>query len=123
MAQGLGHAVPVDERLCELLVAEQVIEKDATVEQATSWLEHHIKAEEGRETCLLLQAWSDEHGHAPKRDKRPITIQVQAPEKHEAKGEGKHEKHDGKAVKTAVKGRTKPEAATKKTKSKPRSGS
>ena len=125
LVQGLGHAVPVDERLCELLVGEQVIDAGTPVEQATSWLEHHIKAEEGLDTCLLFQAWSDEHGHAPKRDKRPITVQTQPHvAKADAKAEAKAEKQDGKAAKAnTAKSRTKAEPAAKKTKSKPRSGS
>lgn len=116
VVQGLGHAIPVDERLCSLLVQEQVLEPGTPVEQATSWLEHHIKAEEGRDIALLFQAWSDEHGHAPKRDKRPVTIQTQPPPAPEPKA-------DPKAAKPTAKPRTKPEPAAKKSKSKPRSGS
>jgi len=121
---GLGHAVPVDERLLDLLVAEHVLDEKMTVEQGASWLEHHIKAEESLEVYLLLQAWSDEHGHAPKRDKRPITLQTQAPPevKHEAKAESKDSK-DAKPAKAASKVRAKPEPVAKKTKTKPRSGS
>ncbi len=115
LVQGLGHAIPADERLCTLLSGEQVLEPGTPVEQATSWLEHHIKAEEGREAALLLQAWSDEHGHPPKRDKRPVTIQTQAPTQAEPKAEAKPLK--------AAKPRTKAEPAAKKAKSKPRSGS
>ena len=116
LMQGLGHAIPVDERLCALLVQEQVLEPGTPVEQATSWLEHHIKAEEGRDVALLFQAWSDEHGHPPKRDKRPITIQTQPPVTQEPKPEPKSSKGSSKS-------RTKPEPASKKSKSKPRSGS
>jgi endonuclease III len=114
LMQGLGHAIPVDERLCALLTDEQVLEAGMPAEQATSWLEHHIKAEEGRDAALVLQAWSDEHGHPPKRDKRPVTIQTQAPVPAEPKAEPKPK---------AAKARTKAEPAAKKPKSKPRSGS
>jgi endonuclease III len=120
---GLGHAIPVDERLLDLLVEEGVLDAKMSVEQGASWLEHHVKAEESLEVHLLLQAWSDEQGHAPKRDKRPITLQTQAPEaRHESRAEPRDSK-DVKPSKTAGKGRTKPEPAAKKTKSKPRSGS
>ena len=121
VVSGLGHAVPVDERLLSLLTDEQIIADDASVEQAASWLEHHVKAEESLDVHLLFQAWSDEHGHAPKRDKRPITLQTQPTElKHEPKPDPKDGK-EGKPAKPAAKGRTTPEAAAKKGKAKPRS--
>lgn len=127
ITQGLGHAVPLDERLMTLLVGEQVLDADMSVEQATSWLEHHIKAEESLDVHLLFQEWSDEHGHPPRRDKRPITLQMQSHLSHDKadkpeKADGK-DKGDAKPAKPAAKGRTKPEPAAKKTKSKPRSGS
>jgi hypothetical protein len=68
----IGHAVPTDERLVELLVQEQILEPGTTVAAGTGWLERHVHAEEGIESHLLLQAWSDEHGHPPKREKRLV---------------------------------------------------
>ncbi len=55
-----GHAVPVDERLVALLVAEGVVESGATAESAASWLDRHVRAPEALPTHLLLQLWSDE---------------------------------------------------------------
>ncbi|CAG0948720.1 hypothetical protein PHYC_00052 [Phycisphaerales bacterium] len=66
-----GHGLPCDERLRDLLAGEGVIDPAATPEAAASWLEHHIRAEDAVETHLLLQTWSDEEGHPPKREKRP----------------------------------------------------
>ena len=68
----IGHAVPVDERLCELLIGEGVLEAGTTLDTAAGWLDRHVRAEDALETYLLLQAWSDEHGHPPKREKRPV---------------------------------------------------
>jgi len=55
-----GHAVPVDERLLALLIGEGIAEAGATVEAAASWMDRHVRAPEGMQTHLLLQAWSDE---------------------------------------------------------------
>lgn len=66
-----GHGIPCDERLRDLLAAEGIVEQSTTPENAASWLEHHVRAEDALETHLLLQAWSDEEGHPPKRERRP----------------------------------------------------
>ncbi len=114
LLQGLGHAIPVDERLRDLLVQEQVLEEGTTAEAAASWLEHHIKAEEALSAALLLQAWSDEHGHPPRRDKRPIVVTPERPPAAAA---------EAKSPKAGAKAKVKSESAAKKSKAKPRSGS
>jgi len=68
-----GHAIPCDSRLVELLADEGAIDKDMTdPADAGSWLERQIRAADAQEAGLLLQAWSDEKGSAPKREKRPL---------------------------------------------------
>ncbi|MDX2117915.1 MAG: hypothetical protein SFY96_07020 [Planctomycetota bacterium] len=68
-----GHAIPCDSRLVELLADEGAIDKDMTdPAEVGSWLERQIRAADAQETALLLQAWSDEKGSAPKREKRPL---------------------------------------------------
>lgn len=57
-----GHAVPVDDRLLELLRDEGVVEPDATLEEVVGFLERHIKADDALQTHLALQAWADEEG-------------------------------------------------------------
>lgn len=66
-----GHAVPVDQRLADLLAAEDVLSEEVTdAETAATWLERQIKAGEGVQAHLLFQAWSDEEGSTPRRDRR-----------------------------------------------------
>jgi len=67
-----GHAVPCDSRLADLLADEGVIDPKMTdPAEVGAWLERQIRAAESLEGGLLLQAWSDEKGSAPKREKRP----------------------------------------------------
>lgn len=69
---GLGqHAMPCDERLHDLLVAEGAIEKDVSPDGAGAWLERQTKAGEGVATHALLQRYSDEHGTSAARKPKP----------------------------------------------------
>jgi hypothetical protein len=112
LVAGIGHAIPADERLCDLLMQEQVLEAGTSPAAGASWLERHIRAEEALDTHLVLQAWSDEHGHPPRRDRRAV------------QGEPRTAPAAEKKPLRPVKPRTstKPEAA-RKSKSKPRTGS
>lgn len=68
-----GHAVPCDSRLADLLADEGVVDAKTTdPAEIGAWLERQIRAAESLEGGLLLQAWSDEKGSAPKREKRPV---------------------------------------------------
>jgi hypothetical protein len=78
LLENIGHAVPVDERLCELLVHEQVLEPGTTPEAASGWMDRHVRAEDALETYLLLQTWSDEQGHPPKRERRAVLAETRA---------------------------------------------
>src|SRR5438132_833778 len=53
-----GHAVPIDERLCGLLGAEEAIQSGATADEASSWLEHQLHAGEAGPAYALLEAWA-----------------------------------------------------------------
>jgi hypothetical protein len=66
-----GHAVPVDDRLRDLLAGEGAVPRTMRVEEAGSWIEHHVKAEDALGTHLLLQAWSDEAGRPPRQERQP----------------------------------------------------
>lgn len=55
-----AHAVPVDARLLELLVAAKVVDPEMTPESAGAWLERTIPAGEALAAHALLQAWSDD---------------------------------------------------------------
>ena len=54
-----GHAVPVDEKLVELLEAKEVVESGTPVADVESLLMRQIKADEALETHLAMQAWAD----------------------------------------------------------------
>ncbi len=54
-----GHGVPVDERLRDLLVSEEIVEAHASVDTTTGWLERQVRSADAGPTAMLLQAWSD----------------------------------------------------------------
>lgn len=66
-----GHATPVDDRLLSRLTGEHVVEADATIEKASSMLERSIKAAQGVEAHLLLQAWSEDAPHVAESARSP----------------------------------------------------
>ncbi len=55
-----GHAIPVDERLLERLVGSGVFEEGVDAAKAASSLERAIKATDGVDAHLTLQAWCDD---------------------------------------------------------------
>ncbi len=65
------HAIPVDERLRDLLAEEGVVDQASDVGGATSFLERNIHADESLATAAALQEWSDEHGQPPKKERKP----------------------------------------------------
>lgn len=87
-----GHAIPVDQRIADLLAEEAVLSDDVTdAETAASWLERHVRAGEAAHAQTILQAWSDDEGAMPKRDRRadapdfsppeiPPPVQIEEPE-------------------------------------------
>jgi len=68
-----GHAMPVDDRLAELLKHEGAADWEATPDEIGGWLERQVKAAEGVETHLALQAWADSGKPFTKGVKRPDT--------------------------------------------------
>lgn len=104
-----GHALPVDERLRDLLADEGVLEEGTSPAAASSWLERHIEHGEVLRAYSLFQAWSDEAGHPPKRDRKAPSAELL---------------EAGEPVKSARTPRPKSESAAKRgSKSKSRSGS
>ena len=51
-----GHGIPVDDHLAELLRSKGVVAPDATVEEITTFLEHHTKVDQAQQAHLVLQA-------------------------------------------------------------------
>lgn len=69
-----GHAVPCDERLRDLLAEAGVMDADTSAGMAGSWLERHVDHTDALKAHAVLQAWSDEHGHPPRREKKTIVM-------------------------------------------------
>ncbi len=53
------HAIPVDEQLRQMLIEEGAADESADVEELSSWLARQIKASDGIDAHLALQAWVD----------------------------------------------------------------
>lgn len=76
-----GHAIPVDQRIADLLAAEAVLGDDVTdADSAASWLERQIRAGEATSVAIVLQAWSDDEGAAPRRERRADIPDFSPPE-------------------------------------------
>ena len=54
-----GHAIPVDDRLADLLRHEQVVAPDADVADITGFLERHIRADNATQSYAALKTWAD----------------------------------------------------------------
>lgn len=65
-----GHAMPVDEKLVELLAEQGIAKADAPCGEVESFLLRHIKATDALESHLLLQAWADDQNAPGKRKSR-----------------------------------------------------
>lgn len=100
------HAVPVDERLRDLLAAEGVLDEANDVNSATSFLERNIHAEETLQAAASLQAWSDDEGQPPKREKRAPAPTVEIPVKPAPKKAEPKPAKPATAKKTKAKGKT-----------------
>lgn len=55
-----GHAMPVDEKLVELLADQGIVDAETPCDEVESFLLRQIKATEALESHLLLQAWADD---------------------------------------------------------------
>lgn len=60
-----GHAVPVDQRLLDRLIAGGIVEADYDCQRVGGVLERHVKADEARQAHLLLLAWCDDPASEP----------------------------------------------------------
>ncbi len=64
-----GHAIPVDDNLRKRLVDDSVVEPYATLEEIQSFIEHHVKSDQGIATHQLLRAYVE----------KPIKVQIPGP--------------------------------------------
>jgi endonuclease III len=75
-----GHAIPVDNRLAQLLAENGLVDPEAAPETVSSFLEHHVKAGEALDTFLRLQAWTEEKLEGKKaRDDAPEKSKGKSP--------------------------------------------
>lgn len=56
-----GHAVPLEPRTVEALVAASVLEEGTDLARAVGQIERIVKASESQEVTLLFQAWTDDN--------------------------------------------------------------
>ncbi len=70
-----AHAIPVDDKLADLLKAEGVVDPDATIEEIERFLERQVKAGDGVDVHLRLQSWVEagsKRVHAAKSSKKKV---------------------------------------------------
>ncbi|MEM9882877.1 MAG: hypothetical protein AAF800_08165 [Planctomycetota bacterium] len=77
-----GHAMPVDERLCERLIDEGCLDEGTTPANAESYLARLVKAGDALEAHLALQAWADQ---PPRPRKKPAPSKKKTTKKKTAK--------------------------------------
>jgi hypothetical protein len=111
-----AHAVPLDERLRDLLADEGVVESEMSVDDAASWLSRQIKSEECTATCTLLRAWADEDAPEPRKTKAASAAPAKAesPAEEPRKGKSKGESRSESRSESKSEDKTKRRAATRK---------
>ena len=62
-----GHALPIDQKLVDLLVQQEILQEGTTPAHAESELLRQVRAAEALHTHMLLQAWADEAAGGKKR--------------------------------------------------------
>ena len=55
-----GHAIPLDHRLFDMLMGEQVIDPALSLEEAERWLERQIRASDAEQIVLVLESWRED---------------------------------------------------------------
>jgi endonuclease III len=55
-----GHAMPVDDKLCSLLIAEGCLDPGTTPQEAESYLQRQIKAGDAMAAHCAMQEWADQ---------------------------------------------------------------
>ena len=76
-----GHAMPVDDKLCALLIDEKCLGQGTTPADAESHLSRQVKAGDALEAHLALQAWAD-------KKSIPDHADLESPTTHEPGSEG-----------------------------------
>lgn len=53
------HAIPIDDRMAEMLAIEGVVDEDATAEDIAHFVERQVKAGDGIKIHAAMRAWAD----------------------------------------------------------------
>jgi hypothetical protein len=56
-----GHAVPIDDKILDMLIDEEVLEEETNLEDAQRFVEHNVKAEDSYTVYSILREASREH--------------------------------------------------------------
>lgn len=112
-----GHAVPIDDHLCERLRGDGVIHPDATLEEAQAFLEHQIRADDAVEAFYLLRAYVERPIKVSLGVKKAKTTKKKTAKKTTKKSSAKKTTKKKTAKKTTKK-TTKKKSTKRKTKAK-----
>lgn len=56
-----GHAIPIDDHMLILLKEQDAVDPEATMEEASAFIERQVKAGDGHQVHVALKAWADQH--------------------------------------------------------------
>jgi hypothetical protein len=94
-----SHAIPLEERVFAKLIKAEVFEPDSPIEKAVGSIERHVKATDGLQTYLLLQAWSEDNAS----DGSEFAGSAAKPKKKAASGKSTASKANGSRKKKSAK--------------------
>ncbi|MFP4145616.1 MAG: hypothetical protein ACLFV3_10780 [Phycisphaeraceae bacterium] len=113
-----GHALPVDAKLAKRLADEGVVEPDSLPGQAEGQLLKMVKADDARDTWLLLQAWADDTAELEKGKSEPAPAKAE-----KSSGTKKAKTSRKKTTKKSTRGSSKSSASKSPGKAKKKSSS
>lgn len=114
-----GHAVPVDDRLRDLLAGEGIVEPGTPVDVVTGWLERQVRSADAAQTAMMLQAWSDRQPFkrgpraAPKGESNARTESDRVQDRTKGPDDGSEVRTTGKISERSAAGATKRSKAKK----------
>jgi endonuclease III len=90
MLMGFGvHAMPVDDRLAQLLVDAKAVDAEATVSEVSRFIERRVKAGEVVAAHHALRHWADSHPLPVQDNVEPEKPEPQNPSRPAARPKGK----------------------------------
>lgn len=104
-----GHAIPVSDRMLELLRGDDLVAPECGVAEVQSFLERHISAADARSFCLLLRkhvAQRQRRGAGRAADRRSRRPKASTPSKKARRTAGKSDKKPSPSAKRKKKTKT-----------------